>query len=602
MSASTATAQTASYVKFTPPVVVPGQTTSVLIEVEVSGTPTQVTLQPGSGGVVTTAIPLKDDGTGGDRVAGDHIYSGQIPAATIVAGQRADDVHRVFLGFLNLFAGSLYNMFIDVYGTEMGTYPITRLSQFVQATPNLVNIEDAAYFVNGDPTHVTRQFYQVFGDDFDQIDLIFSPEHFANRNHVTVRNDVQGIGESIVNATAQYGSAGRLIGISNFPIPGFYDGAENGYIHELGHTWINFLNFPPVAASMPHWPYSSMAGGVMGYSQQGAEGSEYPCIVADNNGVVTLTPRVGGPVYGDFDLYLMGLIPPEQVRTQVVFIGTPPPCSGTFTGAVTRLTANDIISHYGPRLPAVGSAPASFRIGTILVTRDELATPEMMWMYSWFTDRAELKTPAAVHSGFVKETDQPFYMATGGRGTLNVQLPDLTQPDFTIAASPNAFSVTAGAPATFNVSVTARGTSFDSPVTFGCTSVPAHASCAFSAPQATPGANGATVMLTINTADATASMPIGMGAVLFVISGWTALHRRPRSLRPARVAPIVLVSGIFVLGCGSNGSSPPPATTPTPAPTPSPGPATVTSGTYAITVTGTSGSSQHAAVVTLTVH
>jgi hypothetical protein len=99
-------------------------------------------------------------------------------------------------------------------------------------------------------------------------------------------------------------------------------------------------------------------------------------------------------------------------------------------------------------------------------------------------------------------------------------------------------------------------------------------------------------------------MPIGIGALLLAIGGWTALTRRPRSLRLARVAPIALLSGLFLIACGSNGTSPPPATTPAPTPTPtsSPGPATVASGTYAITVTGTSGSSQHAAVVTLTVH
>ncbi len=67
---------------------------------------------------------------------------------------RADDVHRVFIGFLNLFAGSRFNIFVDVYGTDAGTYPITRLSQFVQSTSRLVNIQDPAYFVSNDPAHV----------------------------------------------------------------------------------------------------------------------------------------------------------------------------------------------------------------------------------------------------------------------------------------------------------------------------------------------------------------------------------------------------------------------------------------------------------------
>src|SRR5215831_4611000 len=251
--AAPATAQTVRFLKFTPPVVVPGQTTPVLMEVETTGTPTQVALESG-GGSLTATVALKDDGTGGDRVAGDRIYSCQLDAAPIVGAMRADDVHRVFVGFLNLFAGSRFNIFIDVYGDDAGTYPITRLSQFVQTTTRVVNIQDPAYFVGLDPAHVTQEFYRWFGDDFDVLNLVYSPERFLNRNHFTVKNTIDGIGVARTDTTSRYGSAGRLQGISQFPIQGLYDGAETGYIHEFGHQWINFLNFPPLAVGIPHWP------------------------------------------------------------------------------------------------------------------------------------------------------------------------------------------------------------------------------------------------------------------------------------------------------------------------------------------------------------
>ena len=51
------------------------------MEVELSGAkPSQVTLEPG-GGAITTTLSLKDDGTGGDRVASDGTYSAQLDAA-----------------------------------------------------------------------------------------------------------------------------------------------------------------------------------------------------------------------------------------------------------------------------------------------------------------------------------------------------------------------------------------------------------------------------------------------------------------------------------------------------------------------------------------
>src|SRR5262249_45024224 len=151
--------------------------------------------------------------------------------------------------------------------------------------------------------------------------LISSPERIGNRDHFQVKNTVTGTGVGQIDSTARYGSKGRLQGISRFPEPGFYDGAETGFIHELGHQWINFLSFAPLAQGIPHWPLSSMASGGMGFSVggTGGEGGTFACNVVTQDGVTTLVQRVGGPSYGDFELYLMGLIPPTEVRSQVVF-------------------------------------------------------------------------------------------------------------------------------------------------------------------------------------------------------------------------------------------------------------------------------------------
>src|SRR5262249_13080628 len=157
----------------------------------------------------------------------------------ILNATRADDVHRVFVGFLNLFNGAASvfrgNIFADVYTSEAGAYPIAQLSPTVQATSRLVNIQDPAYFTSGDIARVTRDFYRWFGDDYDFLDIIYYPARFQNRTHFQVRNDVEGIGVGRLNNTAAYGSAGRLAGISQFPVPGYFDGAETGHIHELGH-------------------------------------------------------------------------------------------------------------------------------------------------------------------------------------------------------------------------------------------------------------------------------------------------------------------------------------------------------------------------------
>ena len=227
--------------------------------------------------------------------------------------------------------------------------------------------------------------------------------------------------------SASFGSAGRLRGISRFPSVIFFDGANTGYNHELGHQWISALNFQPFDSGVPHWPLSSMAGGVMGWSTRGGQGLTFACDVVVEGGAVRLMPRSGEPVYNDLDLYLMGIIGPDQVRDQIVFADQTAAqqlsCTGqAFTGPVARVTARTIVDRLGGRRPDAIASPKHFRIATILVSRDGLVSEETMWLYHWLAGRAELRESVPVHEGFLKSTGQPFFLATRGWATLGTSL------------------------------------------------------------------------------------------------------------------------------------------------------------------------------------
>lgn len=605
-----AAAQTVNYFKFTPAVLPALTTQPVLFEVEVAGQPTRVNLEYQPQGA-STVIELRDDGAGGDRRAGDSIWTAQLQVLPIIAARRADDVHRVFIGFLNLFSGTTNvfrgNMFISVHTPDLGTPGITRVSQFVQATSRVVNIQDAGYFVNRDAARITREFYRWFGDDYDILNLIYEPSRFANRTHSAIKNEVEGIGLNIFNNTASVGSAGRLQGISQFPIGPLFDGAETGHIHELGHQWVNFLNFQPLTPGIPHWPLSSMAGGVMGFSigGQGGQGGVFRCDVREENGVVVLGPRADAPGYNDFDLYLMGLLPASQVRSQLVFADQAAAqglqCNGqTFTGAVTRVTVDDIIARFGQRRPAAGSAPTTFRLATILVTRDDLATPEEMWLYSYFAERGELRERVATHSGFLKELGRPFYLATGERATLDMSV-NLGGADFALVPTPSSRTVAAGSPATFSISAMPQGASFDVPVRFSCGLLPANASCSFSPTEVVPGNNGRDAVLTVATRSGTAESGAALGALAasagLIVAA--ALVSRPRgSGRRSAVPHALVVAALLVLpSCGSGGSGAPPTSNPPP----QTGPQNTPAGTHQIIVTGTAGNMLRSTTVTLVV-
>ena len=605
-----AEAQSVRFLSFTPAVIVPGTTAPLVLEAELTVAATRVTVDFSPLGTSLT-IEAKDDGTAGDRIAGDRVYTAPLPVANILGAVQVNDVHRVFIGFLNLFNGTTSvfrgNLFVDVFGSDVPSYPIRSFSPFVQATPLLVNIHDPAFFTSPDTSRITKEFYRWFGDDYDVVNLIADPQRFANRTHSVIKNRVTGIGLAMTDFSAQFGSAGRLQGISSFPIARLFDGAETGFIHELGHQWINFLNMPPFASGVPHWPKSSMAGGVMGFSigGTGGEGGTFACRIVEQNNTITLNPRPDAPVYSTLDLYLMGLLPADQVGPQIVFADQAAvaslTCTGqVFSGPVLRVSGQDVVASFGPRVPAFGDAPNVFRLATILVTRDALASPEAMALYSWFAERGEGRASVATHSGFVKNLGHPFFVATGGRGTLDLRI-DTGLPDFTLVPTPASSTVATGTTTTYSISALPVRLAFDDEIVFGCGILPPHATCAFSPDRIAPGQTGRDVVLSIATRDAPSSTatslhwPVALGLLVlgFRRRAWS---RRDRVWRPGRLAFVgALMIAVASLACDGSGLPRDPTPTPTPSPT------TTAVGSYTITVTGTAGSLSHTTSVTLVV-
>ena len=105
LSAAALLAQTAVYSGTRPNVIVPGVTQNVVVELRVSGTvPTKVVFEQTL--IAGPDLEMKDDGTGGDLVAGDRVYSVTLPVAPIVAATKPEAVFRPALGFFRLMQGA----------------------------------------------------------------------------------------------------------------------------------------------------------------------------------------------------------------------------------------------------------------------------------------------------------------------------------------------------------------------------------------------------------------------------------------------------------------------------------------------------------------
>ncbi len=408
------------------------------------GTLTRVTLEPAWDKMMN--LDLHDDGISPDKVAGDRIFSINVPLASLI--RTPDDVFRPFLGFLKLWTGTTvvasYNIFLPVAAPDIPRMPIVDDSSTMRHTTYVVNILAPEVFpasssaTLGNFTTVTQKFYQRFGDDYDVLNMVWaSPSFFQNRDHSIVKNTTQGIGVAQVDNSATFSSKGTLIGITRFPSTAFLDGAETGNQHELGHQWINHFSFAPLAASNPHWPISTMASGTMGFSIPPTnEGGEFHCLLTKETGGIRLTQNNSAPVFADLDLYLMGLLPPVQVGENIV-IGDPTQaafvmthCDGRlYTGPFTTLTALDVINVGGARIPDSNSSKKQFRVATILMTRDKLLDDDAMAFFSYFVRRAEEKGEVPSHIGFTKVSAKPFAISTRGLASWNLQLTPTALPE-----------------------------------------------------------------------------------------------------------------------------------------------------------------------------
>lgn len=375
---------------------------------------------------------LRDDGTSGDRMAGDLIYTAQIPVSLLTSKVSSSRPYRPFVGYLRMMNGSTvlaqYNLIAEVWNPTIPSVKIKALSATVQASRHLVNIvvpvQDLNAIPNNDFRSITQTFYRYYGDSFDFFNIIHLPCYFGNRYHGNINNTIQGIGfQTLTNSSSQYGSSGKLIGFNMYPITSFFDGAGKAYAHELGHQWINFLSNSAFDAGIPHWPLSNIGSGIMGISigGKGGAGGEFSfSIVLDGTGYKFQPFTSVYKTFNNWELYLMGLVPPDSVSATLVLADQTQTASigAAVKGSVTSVNLSSVIQQFGSRLPGVSASPKSYSIATIIVS-DVLLTQEEMAYYDFFSARAGLKQTVYVEDGLSTYTGAPFGLSTGGRAEMN---------------------------------------------------------------------------------------------------------------------------------------------------------------------------------------
>lgn len=376
------------------------------------------------------------------------------------------DVYNKFMGFIRVFDGqttfTVVNVGLHGHSNDLPAVRITKLAEDLQRSDYILNVHSSGFFntlynaaqaFGVNPEAVLKRVYQSIGDDYDFVNfMIANQAAVENRYHFSTRNNTFGIGMSQFDNSANYGSKGKLIGVSIFPNPHFIDGASEGVAHEFGHQWVEFVSGLPVDGR-PHWPLSTMATGVMGWSDPiNRQGLNFPCqFVANANGGYSVSLSGGAKKFNDFDLYLMGLIEAADVSPQVIVTdaqkiqaGQSSSCTGVGT-----LTANQFVPFTvqqliqlagGPRSPSAASSQKNFRVLNVVVSRDGLLSSAEMSYYESLVRRIEAKGQIPNSEGAAAGFTSPFGVLTGGRAQITAKISSAVIPEISYGGIANAGS------------------------------------------------------------------------------------------------------------------------------------------------------------------
>jgi hypothetical protein len=397
-----------------------------------------------------TWIELFDNGTNGDLQDGDNVFT------------RSD----AFLPYdgvkVPLYGWGCWQGFLRVelndgrqmghnYGTMVGlvdqkykdTFETIELAPGLSATAYAFFIEDsnnevidnypvASVYCGTKNLEAYRKLYSVMPDAFDMALVmpgmqIFRPKDLAENvpYNVLVSNAVEHIGLDIIDDTDQFGSAGKLKSViyQSFAGIGVFD-------HEIAHTWGAAIGQSlgliyktgDYKVIQGHWDKTTDICGQLGSYYNASGNSGYFSYLSDGTWQL-ISNRTVLP-YSPLELYIMGLIPPEEVPDIHILHSPDTNDINHITAAsYETITIEDIIAaEGGERIPSVAESQKDFNLAFI-VTQDIPYNDAAYAFFSLISYRLTSTKGPGLYSSLA-----PFYWATGDRATLETRLP-LEMPD-----------------------------------------------------------------------------------------------------------------------------------------------------------------------------
>lgn len=390
-------------------------------------------------GVAFSNEALYDDGTRGDRVAGDKVFSRGGLSTFLSPRLREGLLDRFTFESVQLTIGG-QNIVVTLdpeaaaqLGVVSATYtgatagpPSVRRS--ARAAGLVVPAAVWLEFGSADSLAQTaRRFYQHFPDAYDFLYLFadrgMAGTELTRPRHLIVRSYVQGIGLPAIDQGEIFGSPAALQGVVAMPFS-----PAVSLLRETIKQWAVYLDESfgfgrSATESYPgYWGYAGVGGSLGGFDPATLTRRDEETWLV--RGFLPYRGAHDRTSYAKAELYLAGLAEPEEVPPIPVLIdaavrGVQLPYLIIGASALREVSVEEIIARHGPRLPAYQPGGERVLRGAFVVVSTEPVSDSTLL----FVDAlAYLFSRPLRGDQLSAAADLTFYAATNGRARMDTVL------------------------------------------------------------------------------------------------------------------------------------------------------------------------------------
>ena len=415
--------------------------------ISICGTRINTGFNPTTGNLYAPATPDVQDIKASVTTADAYTASAIVVPQTVAGGtsfikvvQGAHTYHYTLPADRTLESGHSYHFTISLKGKEVQEDGMIPLGEHLSMHPKGIalqytGIEDFKDFfdVNYDEA-IGKEIYSKFEDAFDFIFFLYNTtsDEFAYGGFAyAIKRNISGLDKENTDIAYRFGNPKKLKSISHLTsVNSIFSGGP--FLHELAHYWgAAYIGQEYVTTTMSyetasHWGTSDINGILGGFDyqtlQRNVDGNpkKYHATSSRSQawGFNGFSQELSNGYYAPIELYLMGLVPAEDVPDMHVFKGVSIENDtfgdGTFYAeSEVTYTIGDFIARYGERIPDYQSSQKEFQALVVVVT-DKPVSDENWALIESDILKQEKQGPVN------DERQTNFWEATGGRATITL--------------------------------------------------------------------------------------------------------------------------------------------------------------------------------------